>query len=79
MTTTRSAPYSLVPVSSVLGAEVVGIDLANGVDEASAGALRDDFWRSCWRMHRRLTTPSDSVGNRAISSSGTIRRPGTSP
>jgi len=34
MTSTRSGSYALVPVSPVLGAEVVGIDLADGVDEA---------------------------------------------
>jgi alpha-ketoglutarate-dependent taurine dioxygenase len=45
MTTTRSASYALVPVSPVLGAEVAGIDLANGVDESTAAALREDFWR----------------------------------
>ena len=43
MTTTRSASYALVPVSPVLGAEVAGIDLANGVDESTAAALREDF------------------------------------
>ena len=45
MTTTRSASYVVAPVSPVLGAEVVGIDLAGGVDEATAAALREDFWR----------------------------------
>ena len=45
MTTIHSPSYALVPVSPILGAEVVGIDLANGVDEATAGALREDFWR----------------------------------
>src|ERR1700735_3889022 len=45
MTTTRCASYVVAPVSPVLGAEVVGIDLASGVDEATADALREDFWR----------------------------------
>jgi alpha-ketoglutarate-dependent taurine dioxygenase len=45
MTTTRSSSYVLVPTSPVLGAEVVGINLANGVDDATAAALREDFWR----------------------------------
>src|SRR5277367_6006687 len=45
MTTTRTAPYVVVPASPVLGAEIVGLDLANGVDEATADALREDFWR----------------------------------
>jgi alpha-ketoglutarate-dependent taurine dioxygenase len=45
MTTTRSASYTVVPVSPVLGAEVLGIKLADGVDEATAAALREDFWR----------------------------------
>jgi taurine dioxygenase len=45
MTTTHGISYALAPVSPVLGAEVVGIDLANGVDEATAAALREDFWR----------------------------------
>src|ERR1700722_20168479 len=45
MTTTRSASYTVVPVSPVLGAEVLGIKLADGVDQATAAALREDFWR----------------------------------
>src|ERR1700691_3619343 len=45
MTTTRSASYVVAPVSPVLGAEVGGIDLTNGVDDATAAALREDFWR----------------------------------
>jgi alpha-ketoglutarate-dependent taurine dioxygenase len=45
MTTTHTAPYVVVPASPVLGAEIVGVDLANGVDEATAAALREDFWR----------------------------------
>lgn len=45
MTSTRTAPYVVVPASPILGAEIEGIDLANGVDEATAQALREDFWR----------------------------------
>jgi hypothetical protein len=45
MTSTRSGSYALVPVSPVLGSEVVGIDLADGVDEATAAALREAFWK----------------------------------
>jgi taurine dioxygenase len=45
MTSTQTAPYDVVPASPVLGAEIVGVDLANGVDEATAHALREDFWR----------------------------------
>jgi taurine dioxygenase len=45
MTTTHGTSYALVPASPVLGAEVVGIDLAEGVDDATAAALREDFWR----------------------------------
>ena len=39
----RTAPYVVVPASPILGAEIVGVDLANGVDEATADALREDF------------------------------------
>jgi alpha-ketoglutarate-dependent taurine dioxygenase len=45
MTATQTAPYAVVPASPVLGAEIVGVDLANGVDPATAAALREDFWR----------------------------------
>jgi alpha-ketoglutarate-dependent taurine dioxygenase len=45
MTSTQTAPYEVVPASPVLGAEIVGVDLANGVDETTANALREDFWR----------------------------------
>ena len=45
MTTTHGTSYALVPVSPVLGAEVIGIDLTSGVDDATAAALREDFWR----------------------------------
>ncbi len=45
MTRTHTAPYRIVPASPVLGAEVVGVDLAEGIDESIAEALREDFWR----------------------------------
>src|SRR5271166_2741281 len=45
MSITQTAPYEVVPASPVLGAEIVGVDLANGVDEATIDALREDFWR----------------------------------
>jgi taurine dioxygenase len=45
MTSTQTAPYEVVPASPLLGAEIVGVDLAHGVDEATAHALREDFWR----------------------------------
>ncbi|AEH10773.1 MULTISPECIES: TauD/TfdA dioxygenase family protein [Protofrankia] len=45
MTATRTAPYEVRQASPVLGAEIVGVDLANGVDDATAEALRDDFWK----------------------------------
>jgi len=45
MTTTHTAAYVVVPASPVLGAEIVGVDLAKGVDEVTADALREDFWR----------------------------------
>ncbi|MGH3583005.1 MAG: TauD/TfdA dioxygenase family protein, partial [Mycobacterium sp.] len=45
MTTVQSVSYSAVPASPVLGAEIVGVDLSDGVDEATAQALRADFWR----------------------------------
>ncbi len=43
--TTLSAPYQARPASPVLGAEVTGVDLASGVDAATAAVLREDFWR----------------------------------
>jgi alpha-ketoglutarate-dependent taurine dioxygenase len=45
MTTTHTAPYAVLPASPLLGAEIVGVDLANGVDEATARELQEDFWR----------------------------------
>ncbi len=45
MTTTQTTAYVVVPASPVLGAEIVGVDLANGIDDATAEALREDFWR----------------------------------
>ena len=40
-----TAPYQARPASPVLGAEIVGVDLAGGIDEATAAALREDFWK----------------------------------
>jgi alpha-ketoglutarate-dependent taurine dioxygenase len=45
MTTTHTAPYLVAPTSPVLGAEIVGVDFASGIDDATAEALREDFWR----------------------------------
>ncbi|EIV92675.1 TauD/TfdA family dioxygenase [Frankia sp. QA3] len=45
MTATRTAPYDIRPASPVLGAEVIGVDLAGGVDDATAEALREAFWK----------------------------------
>ena len=44
MTAVRTAPYEVRQASPVLGAEIVGVDLAGGVDDATAQALREDFW-----------------------------------
>ncbi|CAO5191702.1 Taurine dioxygenase [Frankia sp. AiPs1] len=44
MTTARTAPYEVRQASPVLGAEIVGVNLGSGVDEATAQALREDFW-----------------------------------
>jgi len=41
----RTAPYEVRPASPVLGAEIVGVDLAAGVDDATAQALREEFWK----------------------------------
>ena len=40
MTTTHTAPYAVLPASPLLGGEIIGVDLANGVDEASPSATR---------------------------------------
>lgn len=45
MTVTRTAPYETRRASPVLGAEIVGVNLADGVDDATAEALREDFWK----------------------------------
>ena len=37
--------YEVRPASPVLGAEIVGVDLAAGVDEPTAERLREDFWQ----------------------------------
>ena len=44
-TTTLTTPYQAQPASPVLGAEIAGVDLTRGVDEATAAALREDFWK----------------------------------
>ena len=45
MTITETELYEVRPASPVLGAEIVGVDLAGGVDEATAERLREDFWK----------------------------------
>lgn len=45
MTAVQTARYAIRPASPVLGAEVVGVDLSRGVDDATAAELREDFWR----------------------------------
>lgn len=41
----RTAAYEVHPASPVLGAEIVGIDLAGGVDADTAARLREEFWQ----------------------------------
>jgi taurine dioxygenase len=43
MVDVRTAPYEVHPASPVLGAEIVGLDLAAGVDDSTAERLRQDF------------------------------------
>lgn len=38
MTTTHTAPYAVAPASPLLAAEILGVNLADGVDEATAHA-----------------------------------------
>lgn len=45
MSTTSTIAYETRPVSPVLGAEIVGVDLKEDVDEATKAALRQDFWK----------------------------------
>ena len=45
MATVAQALYEAHPASPVLGAEITGVDLASGVDEATAERLREDFWK----------------------------------
>lgn len=45
MTIIETAPFEVHPASPVLGAEIVGVDLAGGVDAATAEALREAFWQ----------------------------------
>jgi taurine dioxygenase len=42
---TRTAAYEVRQASPVLGAEIVGLDLAAGIDQETAEVLRDDFRR----------------------------------
>ncbi|MCK9925135.1 TauD/TfdA family dioxygenase [Frankia sp. AgPm24] len=44
MTIIHTAPFEVRPASPVLGAEIVGVNLADGVDDATAEALRAAFW-----------------------------------
>jgi len=45
MATAATATYEARPASPVLGAEITGVDLTAGVDEATAERLREDFWK----------------------------------
>jgi alpha-ketoglutarate-dependent taurine dioxygenase len=45
MTSIRTAPYEVQPASPLLGAEIVGVDLAGRIDDETAESLREDFWR----------------------------------
>jgi taurine dioxygenase len=60
MTSTHTAPYIVEPASPVLGAEIIGVDLSNGVDEATARALREDFWRHKVLVFRNQNLPPDA-------------------
>jgi alpha-ketoglutarate-dependent taurine dioxygenase len=44
MTDTLTHRYEVRPVSPRIGAEIEGVDLTKMVDEATAEALRQDFW-----------------------------------
>jgi len=62
MTSTQTVGYEVVPVSPLLGAEIVGVDLADGVDDATAQALRQDFWRHKVLVFRNQhLTPDEHV------------------
>ena len=43
MATVAPTLYEAHPVSPVLGAEIVGVDLSHGVDDSTAARLREDF------------------------------------
>jgi taurine dioxygenase len=45
MSAVTTAPFEVRPASPVLGAEIVGVDLAQPVDEATTAALREAFWQ----------------------------------
>jgi len=74
MTTTRTAPYVVVPASPILGAEIVGVDLANGVDEATADALREDFWRHKVLVFRNQHLSPDAHATPATRVCSSVRR-----
>ena len=43
MTAVRTAPYEVHRASPVLGAEIVGVDLNDELDDETAERLREDF------------------------------------
>src|SRR5258708_13307097 len=49
----------LRPLSPVLGAEVIGVDLARGTDDVLFGALRDAFLRHQLLVFRNQTFDQD--------------------
>jgi len=52
-TTTPTALYAVAPDSLLLGAEIAGVDLANGVGEATADAAGGAVGRNSWRSRPR--------------------------
>ncbi len=60
MTATRTAAYQVHPASPVLGAEIVGLDLAAGVDDETAELLREDFWRHKVLVFRNANLSPDA-------------------
>lgn len=60
MTAVRTAPFEVLPASPVLGAEIVGVDLAAGVDDETAERLRQAFWQHKVLVFRRQNLSPDA-------------------
>jgi hypothetical protein len=80
MSDTLTARFVARPASPLIGAEIVGVDLTQPVDEATAEALREAFWTSELHGQLRLEAgrlrPLGQPGHLALRGQRLRRAPG---